>query len=556
MAHALEKLIVERIKAGLQRRSLVTCSRWAEACRVMAGGFPGPWRFKNHPWLREMHDSTAELNVGQKSAQMGYTEWALNTAFFSIDVKSRDVLYVLPAKTPDASDFSAARFDPALELSEHLTKLFSDVKNVGHKRAGTTNLYIRGSKSRAGLKSIPVGLIILDEVDEMDQDNIPLAMERAAGQREKQTLMISTPTVAGFGINKYFSDSTQEHFFFRCPACSKMTELIFPDCLEVTAENLTDPTLRNSYIKCKECKCRIEHAEKPEIFKTGESVPTFKGRSIRGFQVNQMYSTVLKPVEIAQSFLRSLKDPADEQEFYNSKLGLPHIVAGAAVTMEQIDQCRELGRYKNGTFAQGIITMGIDVGRKLHVEIDHWMMPKNRYSQDLNIEATPRVMWQGTLDHFEQLDKLMFEWRVNGCVIDAHPERRKAYEFASRFWGYVKLCIYARGIVGKQIHVLKDQTGQEIDEHTITVDRTAWLDLALARFKRRGIHLPVDIDMEYKQHICNIVRVYEKDKDGNPVGRYVTASGEDHYAHARNYAEMALLFATGVAPNVNIKGAF
>jgi phage terminase large subunit GpA-like protein len=130
-----------------------------------------------------MHDSEAELNVGQKSAQMGYTETVLNITFYNIDVRNIDCLYVLPAKTPDASDFSAARFDPALELSPHLSKIFSEVKNVGHKRAGTTNLYIRGSRSRAGLKSVPVGFIVLDELDEMTQENVRwLLKERRSGQ--------------------------------------------------------------------------------------------------------------------------------------------------------------------------------------------------------------------------------------------------------------------------------------------------------------------------------------------------------------------------------------
>jgi len=59
---------------------------------------------------------------------MGVTETLLNITFFAIDIKRIDVLYTLPAKTPDAGDFSQARFDSALELSPHLTQLFSDTK--------------------------------------------------------------------------------------------------------------------------------------------------------------------------------------------------------------------------------------------------------------------------------------------------------------------------------------------------------------------------------------------------------------------------------------------
>src|SRR2546423_8716459 len=121
--HALQQLFLERLSSGLKRHSLTKPSKWAEAYRIMGPPFPGKWTFRYHPWLREMHDSTAEFNVGQKAAQMGYTETMLNIVFYKIDVGSIDCLYVLPSKTPDASDFSAARFDPALELSPHLSKI-------------------------------------------------------------------------------------------------------------------------------------------------------------------------------------------------------------------------------------------------------------------------------------------------------------------------------------------------------------------------------------------------------------------------------------------------
>lgn len=534
--------MAERIAAGLKRKSLTKCSRWAQACRVMGRPYPGPWSFKHHPWLREMHDSESEMNVGQKSAQVGYTETALNITFFMIDVKGIDTLYVLPAQNPDASDFSAARFDPALEMSPHLSKLFSDVKNVGHKRAGTTNLYVRGSKSRSGLKSIPVGLIILDEVDEMEQDNIPLALERAAGQVEKMVWAISTPTIPKYGINKLYLDSTQEHFCFKCPGCSKLTELIFPQCLIITAEDVNDSRVEESHLVCKECGVVLPHNQKTEWLKTGRWIPTYTDRHARGFHINQLYSPTVSPAALARSFLKSQRDPAEEQEFYNSKLGLPHIVEGAGVTDADLDRC--LKGYKSYSEAPrtGCVTMGIDVGRWLHYEIDLWSLPGSVFSTDLNVQSACRVLKQGKVQHFEELDVLMRQYGVNACIIDANPERRKAYEFASRFYGLVKMCFYGQGIQGKQIHVGKDE------EPTITVDRTSWLDLSLGRFRREGmIELPCDITQEYRSHIKSLIRIYEKDRSGNPVGRYVHGSDDDHYAHARNYAEIALPFALSFA---------
>jgi len=151
------------------------CSKWAQTYRFKQGK---KMTFDLHPWSKAMHDSEASFNVGMKAAQMAYTETMLNCTFFKMDIEGVNCLYVFPNKNPDASDFSASRFDPALEESEHLKRMFSDVKNVGHKRAGPANLWIRGSKSRIGLKSIDPSFVVLDEVDEMDKDNIQLAFRR------------------------------------------------------------------------------------------------------------------------------------------------------------------------------------------------------------------------------------------------------------------------------------------------------------------------------------------------------------------------------------------
>jgi len=500
-----------------------------------------------------MHRSKHDINVGQKAAQLGYTETVLNITFYKIDVESVDCLYVLPNKNPDAGEFSAGRFDPALELSPHLSTLFSDVKNVGHKRAGSTNLYIRGSKSRAGLKSIPTGLLVMDEVDEMNQDNISLARERMSGQRVKQEWLISTPTIDYYGINKYFTQSTQEHYHIKCPSCSKHIALIFPDNLVITGEDPDDPNTRNSHLICTECQAILPHATKPDWLMNGAWIPKYQERDIRGFYINQLYSTTVSPVDLAKAFLRSKNDPADEQTFYNDKIGIPHIVEGARITEYQLEQAK--GSYLNSETkpASYLITMGIDVGRNLHYEIDSWYIPNNlnlnHDSLDFNVQCKVKVLEVGKLQHFEELDILMRKWRVLSAVIDANPERRKAYEFASRFAGHTKLCFYGAGIVGKQINEPKNPIG---DEPTITVDRTSWLDLSLGRYRNQSITIPSNIPNEYKDHLKALTRIYEKDREGNPVGRYVKGNNDDHYAHARNYAEIALKFAVAVSSPYSI----
>lgn len=329
--------LANRLQNRLIRSSVTTASRWACEYRMMEGDFAGRWTFDNHPWLRGMHDSDSELNVGQKSAQMGYSETAFNTALYNLDIMRRNVLYILPNERPDAHDFSARIFSPAVELSPHIKSMFGSTNNVGHKIAGSANLFIRGSNSRSGLKSVPASVLIYDEFDEMLRENVELAEERSSGQKYRLNWKISTPTTPGRGINVYFQRSTQDHFFFPCPSCSRLIELRFPDNLIITADDPDDPKVYNSHLICSECRNVLPHEAKKEFLRDGRWVSNRPGQLIRGFYINQLYSAVLEPYKLAIKYLESKRDPAAEMEFYNSKMGLPHIVEGAQITEEMFD---------------------------------------------------------------------------------------------------------------------------------------------------------------------------------------------------------------------------
>jgi phage terminase large subunit GpA-like protein len=529
----------------LRRENIHTCSDWAKLYRVMGEPYPGKWTFRYHPWAKEMHDCDADLIVGQKSAQMGYTETALNKAFFFIDILKISVLYLLPSQKPDATDFSSDRFDAALDASAHLKNIFSDVSNTGHKRAGSVNLYIRGSRSRSQMKSVPAGLIVMDELDEFDQNNVELAEERKSGQLRQQIIKISTPTAEGHGINAVYKESSQEHWIFPCPYCGRNTELTFPECLVITAEHPQDESILDSHLVCRECGHHLPHETKPEWLGNGFWEPTAFGKLSRGFHVNQLYSMQTHPYQIAQKYLKSLTDVTAEQEFWNSKLGLPHVVKGGQITDEDIEACTKGYRQVDRFSEPQIVTMGIDVGTFFHYEITQWFAKDGTQFDD---DTVAKVLAQGKVTRPEELDDLMRTYRVVFCVIDANPERRIASNFARRFPGHVRLCFYANGIRGRELRVPADDYAL-----TVSVDRTSWMDKALQRFKNKSILVPYDLDEEYRSQIKVPARVYRKDQNDNPVARYISNEKDDHFAHARTYSEIALAL-TGISSvNEDIK---
>lgn len=533
----------ESLNSGLVSRTLSTCSRWVTHRRIMGEPFPGPYSFKYHPWCREVHDSEAGFNTIMKAAQMGLTEVAINVAFFTVDVKKRDVLYVLPTAM-NASDFSKSRFNTALLHSHYLSELFTDTNTVGLKQAGGVNLYIRGSRGDSNLKSIPVSVLILDEADEMDQRAIWLALERLSGQLHKFVFSLSTPTIPNFGIHKLYLQGTQEHYYFTCPKCGRKTEFIFPDCLEICGESISDPEVRRSHLKCKECKKKLEHKEKPEFLSKAFWEPTAHvDEDHRSFYINQMYSYTVSPSDLAFAYFRGVGDEAAMVEFHNSKQGLPFIPDGGQVTESEIENAirnyfQENQRPEIGT--DRCIVMGIDQGKMNNVVVVEYII---KGGGDLNAAAHAKVLAAFKLpgDDFEFLDPLMREWQIRACVIDADPQINDARRFARRFPGYVYLCRYRRGVTGKELQVNEEDSGAPI----VTVDRTNWLDASMGRFHSDRVNLPADTPLEFKDHVKALVRTYEKDDQGNPKAVYLS-TGPDHYAHAFNYAEIALPLAAGV----------
>ena len=491
---------------------------------------PQLWDFQYYPWLREMHDSTATRNVGQKSAQMGYTELILNWTFFKNDIKKQSVLYVLPTDD-NAGDFSSTRFDPAIESSEHLTAMYSDTKNKGLKRAGMAALYIRGSRAKNKLISIPVGNIAIDELDQMVQSHIELIWERMSGQFEKQSWSISTPTVGGYGINKMFVHTTEEHFFFNCPHCSRSIELTL-DNLEICGENQDDLDYLKSRIFCGSCKQTLTQEDKHIYLQGGVFVPksTEADSDNRGFYINQLYSSTISASELALSYLKGLEDDDAEREFFNSKMGLPHVPSSYQVSQEDLDSCK--GKFTKVDNSHGLdqfITMGVDIGTKIDYEIDAWDL--DAYTE-IN-ENKYRMLTEGSVDDFEELDDLMIQFGIHYAVIDANPERRASLAFCKRHAGRARMCFY--GIAKMDRDINPSDT-----DPIVSVNRAMWMDLVVKKFKNGSASIPANTSIEYQNMIKANVKIVKEDGHGNVIFIYDNLGIPDHRMHARTYSEIAL----------------
>ena len=505
----------------------------------MPNPFPGPVNFDRFPWEPSILDINEGIVTVKKSAQMGFSIAGIIRALYVVGERVEDCLYVLPTKGL-AGDFSKGRLDTIVDLSPHLKELFSAGNNVGLKvTKQRASLYIRGSVSSSGLVSVPVSSAIIDEYDRCADNTYDLVQERLSGQLTKYLFSLSTPTLPEFGIDKQYALGTQEQFFFKCPSCGKMEQLRFPDNVKICGDYPGDPESDRSYYFCTLCNNVLPHETKHEWLLNSEWVPQRTNvQGHRSFHINQLYSTTVTPPELVNAYHKSQLSDLAAIEFKNQKLGDPHIAEGARVTDSIIEKCTDRS-YKIGEdrpeVADRMICMGVDVGSYLDcwiAEFNYDRDPKNMPYEN----STQRLLQTIRLasEDWHALGNLMREWQIKHCCVDFQPDTVNARRFCRAFKGFASMVAYRRGTVGNEVKETKDEQGVPC----LTVDRTVFLDLALGRFHKEKITVPVGFPGVCKEHLKAPIRTYELDELGLPRGVYKSIA-DDHMAHAAAYCEIA-----------------
>ena len=307
------------------------------------------------------------------------------------------------------TDFCRGRISPLIdENPDTIGKWVKDTDAANIKRIWNTFLYLRGMRSRVGLKSIPVDFVIFDELDEGHQNAVDMAMERMGHSEYKRVLKLSNPTLPDYGIDKAFQETDQRYWLLKCPACGDYTclEDTFPDCLlEVGGRVIR---------ACQKCQGELN----PSV---GEWVAKRPGiTDKRGYHYSQLFSHYVDPADILHQF-RTTNNLTD---FYNLKIGIAYVEAENRLTVQEV-----LALCGNDGIASqdpGPCSMGVDQGKDLHVVIGR----------------RDRIVHLGVYKDWEELDRLMKVFNVSRCVVDALPETRNARAFAERNRGKVFLNYY------------------------------------------------------------------------------------------------------------------
>ena len=327
-------------RAGWRPEPRLTVSEWADEHRVLgnrSGHAAVHWHTDTTPYLREIMDalgprSPARRVVFMKGSQLGGTEAGNNWLGFAMHHAPGPILVLRPT-VDEARRFSRQRLDPMIAT----TPVLHDLVREARARDGGNSLLIKefpggvlfltGSNSATGVKSMPIRWLFCDEIDEYpgdvdgQGDPIALAEKRTTGPlySRRKVFLVSTPTIKSISrIEREFLASDQRRFFVPCPECGHY------DWMRWENIRWRDDDPKTATLACVNCGVLIEERFKTQMFAAGQWRPTAKGNGETiGFHLSSLYSPLgwLPWSATVAEFLESKDNPLRLKNWVNSVLG-------------------------------------------------------------------------------------------------------------------------------------------------------------------------------------------------------------------------------------------
>ncbi|OPB29829.1 phage terminase large subunit family protein [Bartonella sp. WD12.1] len=550
-----------------------TVSQWADKNRYLstvASAEPGLWRTKRTPYLREIMDNLSsyvpvEKTVVMKGAQIDMSEAGLNFCGYAIHHSPGPVLYVMPT-VEMAKKVSKTRLDPMIKASPALSERISPARardsgnTMFSKEFDGGVLMLTGANSAAGLRSMPIRYLVLDEVDgyplnvDGEGDPVNLAEARTATFIQRKIFKLSTPTHRDTSrIAKDFVLGDQRYYNVPCDGCGTLQPIVWSQI------KWPKGAPEQAVFVC--AHCGHEHAEhrKEDLLSEERGacwIPTqepIKPR-LRSYHISALYSPWMTWGECALKFLESKDDPALLQTFVNIILGEPwEDKSGEVIDPDSLYAQRE--DYPLAPAKAVLLTAGIDVQNdRLELEVVGW----GRGEESWNIDYQVLPGDPSSLDVWDQLDEyLQKRWPHPGfkdgikiaaaCIDTGGNHTQDVYNYVrpregKRIWG-IKGHAGSRPVWPRRPS--KNNKGQ-INLYIVGVDSAK--DTITRRFKKSGpeasgagaTHFHKNLDREYFEQLTAEKKVIKYFKGHQRIEWHKSETARNEALDCRVYAYAAL----------------
>jgi phage terminase large subunit GpA-like protein len=372
-----------------------TVTTWAQSSIILSAkdsAEPGPYRADRTPYaMQPMDDLSAHSAVEEVvlmwGAQTGKTRVGTNWLGYLVDTNPGPVMIVQP--TIDmAKRYSRQRLAPMIEESPALRRKVRE--NRSRDDANTTLLKefaggfmaVAGANSAAGLRSMPVRDLFLDEVDgyplDVDGEGDPcmLAEARQSTFSRRKRLRTSTPTTKGMSrIEAAYLSADRNRYQVPCPHCGEHQVLEWgaDKAWGIRWDKSHDGTPLRDTVRylCRHCGAEIREHHKSTMLAAGMWVPEAPGAQagrVRSYHLSSLYAPLgwLSWAQLVTEWHAAIEaarngDPSLLRVFVNTRL--------AETFEEQGDRADEHALRRRaadlplGVVAYGhfVATQGVDV---------------------------------------------------------------------------------------------------------------------------------------------------------------------------------------------------
>lgn len=462
--------IIEAFVQGISPDPELTVTEWADSYRYLtttSAAEPGLYRSSRVPFNREIMNCLTVRNpareiIVMKGAQLGLSEVGNNFMGYVIDAVPGPMLCVQPT-VELAKNYSKMRIDTLIDASERLQGKVSEAKSRDSSNTILTKMFkggiivVTGGNSAAGLRSMPVRFLFLDEIDSYKSNvggegsAVKLAEARTGTyQNSKKIYKISTPTIEGrSNIQAEYAKSSMEKYHIPCPNCGEYQTLEWegirynPDKIDQTV-----------HYECKHCKGKIYEYQKTIFLEAGKWIADNPEEIfVRGFHISSLYSPVgwYSWAQAAKEWELARDDVDEMRTFVNTKLGLTFREAGETPDFQRLFDRKE--DYRPGEVPVGacVITCGIDVQKdRLEAQTIAWGPRQEKWIIDYEVimgDVEQDQVWDELETYINK------DWPVVGAdlsimissfAIDTGYATERVQRFAKRFSR--KRCFLIKGV--------------------------------------------------------------------------------------------------------------
>ncbi len=534
----------------------------------------GNYSTKHYPYVKEVIESMRDPRVNKISLCWA-SQTSKTTSFYImlgyvIDQKPQPILWVFPNQHL-CKTFSYDRWMPFCReskvINQHIPRdktgnIDGDRFTIQKQEFSKCTMNLVGAGSSANVRSFPVSVLVLDEIDVIPEFTRKECLDRIKARRNYKILQSSTPVSLRTGIWTEFEEGDRRRFHVPCPHCE--TEFFYRlfndegklnliwDENAITDEGVDfDLIKKSTYYVCESCGEKLNDLDKYNTIQKGKWIAgNSKAESTnRSYHLNSFYSPAITFSRIAVEFLISKKNVESEMAFYNGWLAEPY--REFENHSADIKKLKELeSDYEKGEIKGEYRFIAVDVQRA------NFFYVVRGFDKD----GKSYLIDNGIAFNFQELVELSTEYECNHGIIDTGYRTQEMYQEIHDhmpFWFGAKgqdrmQNSYKITSIDPFYH---DQKKGRSKIHLININKNVWQQELLK--KRSGStldwHLYKNLEPDYIKQILSTEYKENINRKGQSKLEWVVAPHkQDHYWDCETYI-LCMAHMLGLRAGVKLK---